>query len=454
RRMGVSSLRYGHVFLYKNGFRIYPYGEPGEDPLKIDSRKTQGYSRYLGTRDILGQISIEKDNDQLKETSSRGDGFIKTPTYLQLEDFFYQSLKRLEKYVVGVQQWGLNIEDDESEDLNVRILDFIQNISESNEIIDFEYSENLFDIITKSKDKSVEGTIESLRKISATSEDKNLVKQVNKAINKLSQVSTVNMELASERRELKSKIETFAEELDLKEKEVELLREATNEDVVELMVIEHHINQATFRVDDHIIDLYQIAKENPKIKDSIIDLINKISLENKKIASLVKFIRKANIDLLSSTVKEDLMIYIKQYVKNVYKKDLIRTINKLLINNVTVNYKEKTNFVIDFVPLEINIILDNLLDNSFKANAQNVNIFLSINNDELTINYQDDGIGVTEKNSKSIFDFGFSTTKGSGIGLYHIKNILTENYNGSIELNKSKYGANFIIKIKGRNEKI
>ena len=106
RRMGVQPVEYGHIFVYKNGLRIYPYGERGEDPFKMDNRKAQGYSRFLGTREVLGYISINGDNNNLRETSSRGDGFIKTSSYFQLEKHFYETLKKLEKYTIDITDWG------------------------------------------------------------------------------------------------------------------------------------------------------------------------------------------------------------------------------------------------------------------------------------------------------------------------------------------------------------
>lgn len=91
--MGVQPVEYGHIFVYKNGLRVYPYGERGEDPFKMDVRKSQGYARNLGTREVIGYISIQGTNDNLKETSSRGDGFIKTSAYFNLEKQFYETLK-------------------------------------------------------------------------------------------------------------------------------------------------------------------------------------------------------------------------------------------------------------------------------------------------------------------------------------------------------------------------
>ena len=98
---GVQPVNYGSVFIYKNGFRINPYGEPGEDFFNIDKRKAQGYNRNLGTREIMGRISIHGDNDGFVETSSRAHGFVNTPAVESLGTFFLQKvLKVIERYVV------------------------------------------------------------------------------------------------------------------------------------------------------------------------------------------------------------------------------------------------------------------------------------------------------------------------------------------------------------------
>ena len=105
RRMGIAPVEYGHIYVYKNGLRVYPYGERGTDPLRMDNRKAQGRTRYIGTREALGYISINEPNDNLRETSSRGDGLIKSPEYLDLYDWFYYTLKRVEnRYKKGIAQ--------------------------------------------------------------------------------------------------------------------------------------------------------------------------------------------------------------------------------------------------------------------------------------------------------------------------------------------------------------
>lgn len=53
---------------------------------------------------------------------------------------------------------------------------------------------------------------------------------------------------------------------------------------------------------------------------------------------------------------------------------------------------------------------------------------------------------INEKDVEKIFDFGYSTTDGSGIGLYHAK-YLCELFNGKIEVRfeKNDYCKTFLV---------
>jgi signal transduction histidine kinase len=105
--MGIQPVNYGSVFLFKNGFRVQPYGDTGDDSWGLDFRAQQGHSRTLGTRDLFGRVDIISENtEQFKEVSSRDGGLVETMGYHQLMDIFKEKgHKRLERYVVGVL-WG------------------------------------------------------------------------------------------------------------------------------------------------------------------------------------------------------------------------------------------------------------------------------------------------------------------------------------------------------------
>src|SRR5690606_5917456 len=175
RIMGMEPVKFGSVFMYKNGFRVYPYGEPGEDLLLIDNRKQQGYNRNLGTRDLIGRIEINGQQPELKETTSRDGGLVKTDTYHQLVDFFYDFvLKRLEHYVVNIINWGderVNKETGEitpelwAKDVKVQILELVSGFINSKNIIDIQYDKNFLQIISEKQDKSVDKIVKNISRV-------------------------------------------------------------------------------------------------------------------------------------------------------------------------------------------------------------------------------------------------------------------------------------------------
>ena len=107
KQTGMRSVSYGSVFLFLNGFRIPPYGEEGDDWLKLEQRRSQGYKRFISARDLVGQIEILDSNNSFQIVSSR-EGLVKNDNYEKLAErngLFYKVLRRLEKYVVDGLNW-------------------------------------------------------------------------------------------------------------------------------------------------------------------------------------------------------------------------------------------------------------------------------------------------------------------------------------------------------------
>lgn len=117
KQTGMRSVSYGSVFLFLNGFRIPPYGEEGDDWLKLDQRRAQGYARFISARDIVGQIEILDNYESFQIVSSR-EGLVKNDSFDKLTDrrdgLFYRVLRRLERYVVDGLNWDSIPEEDKS----------------------------------------------------------------------------------------------------------------------------------------------------------------------------------------------------------------------------------------------------------------------------------------------------------------------------------------------------
>jgi len=82
RIMNDKLLRGGGIYVFRDGLRILPYGEQGNDFLKIEERRTKSAGYYLFShRRMYGFMEISKEtNPELMDKSSR-EGFIENDAY-------------------------------------------------------------------------------------------------------------------------------------------------------------------------------------------------------------------------------------------------------------------------------------------------------------------------------------------------------------------------------------
>ncbi len=83
------------IRLYRNGFRVLPYGEPNDDWLNIDRRyyNESGTNAPFGNRNLFGFVEIiDPSGDLFEETASR-EGIIDSEAYRELTDFIHKALE-------------------------------------------------------------------------------------------------------------------------------------------------------------------------------------------------------------------------------------------------------------------------------------------------------------------------------------------------------------------------
>ncbi|NVJ64553.1 MAG: ATP-binding protein [Flavobacteriaceae bacterium] len=74
----------GGVRVYRDGLRVYNYGEPGDDWLHLDHRRIQGPTKRLGSRQLLGTLFLQlEESEQLIEKTNR-EGFVENDAYNEL----------------------------------------------------------------------------------------------------------------------------------------------------------------------------------------------------------------------------------------------------------------------------------------------------------------------------------------------------------------------------------
>jgi signal transduction histidine kinase len=92
-------------------------------------------------------------------------------------------------------------------------------------------------------------------------------------------------------------------------------------------------------------------------------------------------------------------------------------------------------------------LLYNFIDNSIKHGGKvtQIRLHYSKDGDELKLFYEDNGVGIPEANKSRLFDSGFTTGNGSGLGLYLIKKMM-DVYGWTITENgEPGKGAKFVM---------
>jgi signal transduction histidine kinase len=186
------------------------------------------------------------------------------------------------------------------------------------------------------------------------------------------------------------------------------------------MSYHHQINLDSTIVDNYLAKAIKALRNVPKSQE-ILDNLQKASLANKRIAAVAQFATKAKFR--SGTKKEltDIPAFFEQYLLNVAK-DFIAASLKLDVSNTV-----QEAFEIKASRIELSILIDNIISNASKAQARKLVVTISkISKNTLRISFIDDGKGLSKElpTIDSIFEMGITTTAGSGLGLYHAKNIV------------------------------
>lgn len=431
RKMGVEAVKYGSIFVYKNGFRVFPFGEPGSDFFDIDQRKQQGYKRFLGTRELIGQLEINGDKNNLVETSSRNNGFIATPHLDELKLFFMEYvLKPLEKYIIQIVQWG-TAEDllDESVDSVLfadieQIVKRIKTRTKSDAYISIDCNEDLVDSILQQRAQK-ESAAEQLRKMAEATQDNALIKKAEQVVRQTKDLQKRAARATQEAEETQERLDAVHTELATTKKQVGLLSaraDLTAQDAIDAM---HIMKGYADAIDSNILEVYELASKEGMDISLFRPLFDGISQICKKIMNSYNLVMRTGYSADSDASHTDLVQFVTQYCSEFNNSLTVKIENPF---NIEANVK--------FNPLEFSIILDNLIDNSRKANASALVLRFEKNNDEILIRCSDDGYGLKKgANEERLFEPGYTTTSGSGIGLSTVKKYI-EKSGGRVTYNR------------------
>ena len=493
-RMGIQPVNYGNVFLFRNGFRILPFGEFNDDSWGLNQRQQQGYNRFLGTRDLFGRVDVETDDvDLIKEVSSRDGGLIKTAASQQLMEYFTLIHRRLERYVVGVL-WGegfirknyfvnessakqareqLQETDKDNESAKhlyssigskVDFMQLIRSLVNDNSITVKYYNEELANIVSNPSETEVlqAQMFDDVRKMAEKTNDGALLEKIAdferhmdelrrqkeeaerkaKEEEKKAEEARKKAEEEQRKRELEEQKRREAEKERDAQKQKVLYISATRNTTQEVQDITHAISVSSTSLLSLISTLAREVEQGNLSRTEQLEKIHEIGFFANKIKQLSLLITKADIVALKTKTKVDVPKYIKEYVSN-FSNSASITIHDSTIPTSSLKLLSL---------LDIGIVLDNLISNSIKAGAGKILLTISNDGNAIIVDFSDDGSGVDleEFTSESIFEEGVTNRRGgSGIGLHTVKYTMEERLHGSIE-----YIGNGLYNLKGATFRI
>ena len=409
RIMKTTPKDYGSIFLYKNNFRIFPYGEVDFDAFGLNLRKTQGFNRYLGHRELLGWINITDSENHFNEVTSRDRGFVTNSYTIEFEKVYMELVHRpLESYVQLTKFGNSDIDDIETDDT-----DAIQKLIQRFKKYKFTVSPKYYELPKIAQ--PLEKKIELLDDVNtSTSEKKELQKSLKQAAVELRKE---NQEVKKEKQRIYKENSRLKNEIEIKEKII------LNEKPARQDMLFHELGKAGKELTATLQKMIRLM--TPEEYEKFSDSIYKIRRTSDKLSSIKKQILRLNFESFSNLENIELKSYLKSYVDN-----LIDDTVKLEVSLGIGELYQSIN-VYDFGTL-----LDNLIINAQDRNAKDIHIFFD--EDNKIMHFTSDTGPIDIEPIENIFNIGVtSKRRGTGLGMYICQQICKD-FNWEISVQQLK----------------
>ena len=409
RIMKTTPKDYGSIFLYKNNFRIFPYGEVDFDAFGLNLRKTQGFNRYLGHRELLGWINITDSENHFNEVTSRDRGFVTNSYTIEFEKVYMELVHRpLESYMQLINFGNSDIDEIETDDTEA-----IQKLIRRFKKYKFTVAPTYYELPKIAQ--PLEKKFELLDDANTTlSEKKELQKNLKKATIELRKE---NEEVKKEKQKIDKENIRLKNEIEIKEKII------SNEKPVRQDMLFHELGKAGKELTVTLQKMIRLMtlEEYEKFSDSIY----KIRRTSDKLSSIKKQILRLNFESFSNLENIELKSYLKSYVDN-----LIDDTVKLNVSLGIGELYQSIN-VYDFGTL-----LDNLIINAQDRNAKDIHIFFD--EDNKIMHFTSDTGPIDIEPIENIFNIGVtSKRRGTGLGMYICQQICKD-FNWEISVQQLK----------------
>ncbi len=385
KRMGLRTSDYGNIRIYKDNFRVMPYGDSHNDWLEIDKKHAQGFYRTFGTRDLVGYVLLshndEWENHGLKEATDRVGLIEDVKEYGELKEFLWEAIEVLEKYVFKILK-------SESTELTQELETETTNLKKDTVDTFIQIDQIIEDSSLNEHEKAEikDRLIESNQKIQNNiNQIEDTTKRIDKKIKIYSQITTKEGILFDMLHKIKNKIA-----------------------IIESQLV--HIQEAT---------AFKSMTAEMRVISSAFDSIKKMVTGSLNRVNSVKLEKKPSS--LNDLINEVMIQHIAVLSENEIELEL--------------ELGDDCQIMMSSESIKINVF-DNLFSNSIKALENSteklVRIETLIEDKTVKIIFSDTGKGIPEEARSRVFSLWETATEGTGIGLATAKDTVLD-HEGKID---------------------
>ncbi len=407
----------GGIRLYRNGFRVLPYGEPGNDWLKLDQSVTRRSILPVHANiNFFGFVELTDGEKVFNETSSR-EGLMENEALIQLQNFVYRTLMTAVLKVAEVRNIKIVSGQQKEGKLYEKIEVRIKNIAHTLEALDLELEKEEASLQVKSRRR----------------------KKIQKLKKDIEQVAELQKEETSKM---------------LKEKS--MLRVLSSVGITIGQFI-HEVRHYLINMESDVNFLLE------KLRSDTV-LLERVLILEKNIATFQNYTSYFDNVISQNVVRELKPIEIQ----NTSEKFWTSIHTDAEKSDITFSLPVRNGFYLYSLPMhpsEWSSILFNFYTNAKKAikrskNKGEIKIECGSTEKFVYLEFSDTGDGISEENEEKIFDEFFTTTSpnsmevidasneitGTGLGLKIVKDIVSS-YRGNIQVVSPKEGFNTCLRI-------
>jgi signal transduction histidine kinase len=424
---------YCGIKIYRDNFRVKPYGDIGNDWLFLDQKKVKDTHGYLvGNNQVIGVVKIGDVTNPLLVDATNREGIIENEAYEQLITF----LTKCTNLISDVRRKAY-LADQENEK---KLADEKERIDAQFDSVKKQYQNDLFmkqieEVTQITNHKEIPEKLEQLAKAYIEDSEK-----------KRADILRLQNDYDHHYSETKR---IYQEKINFQESELNLYKNLASLGML-TGSFGHETSDIVSRIQTslHLINVYL---DKDVDKNQINDVVNIVSGDFGRIYAysnlIVNFLRKRKREAIVDINFGDVLSEVTGFYRAI-----VNSFNVMLYETC------EQQIIYAMKQIDLESIIINMITNAFEQvkgkQIRQISITIEQSISHIILNFEDSGDGVPKGKEKDIFR-PFETTKEEGIGLgLNIVKDIVENYGGEIKVERSEtlHGAKFVVVLpKGGN---